>query len=102
MAAILNSPIMDSDTIVYFSEIYSHLPTLVSPLFHKKTFKLIHIWLNLMMAAILNSAILNSDTAIMDSDTLLSALRFTQIHSQSNSESDSNSFSLTQSHFILT
>ena len=33
-----------------------------------------------MMAAILNSAMLDSDTAILDSDTLLSFLRFTQKH----------------------
>ena len=39
---------------------------------------------NLMMAAILNSAMLDSDTAILDSDTLLSSLRFTQKHSHSN------------------
>ena len=37
-----------------------------------------------MMAAILNSAILDSDIAILDSDTLLSSLRFTQKHSHSN------------------
>ena len=36
-----------------------------------------------MMAAILNSAMLYSDTAILDSDTLLSSLRFTQKHSPS-------------------
>ena len=36
-----------------------------------------------MMAAILNSAMLYSDTAILDSDTLLSSLRFTQKHSHS-------------------
>ena len=36
-----------------------------------------------MMAAILNSAILDSDTAILDSNTLLSSLRFTQKHSSS-------------------
>ena len=35
------------------------------------------------MAAILNSAMLDSDTAILDSDTLLSSLRFTQKHSHS-------------------
>ena len=29
-----------------------------------------------MMAAILNSAMLDSDTAILDSDTLLTSLRF--------------------------
>ena len=40
-------------------------------------------WLNLMMAAILNSAMLDSDTAILDSDTLLSSLSFTQKHSPS-------------------
>ena len=60
-------------------------------------------WLNLMMAAILNSAMLDSDTAILDSDTLLSSLRFTQKHSHSTLmlwlkliQSDSNSFILTQ------
>ena len=36
-----------------------------------------------MMAAILNSAMLDSDTAILDSDTFLSSLRFTQKHSHS-------------------
>ena len=36
-----------------------------------------------MMAAILNSAMLDSDTAILDSNTLLSSLRFTQKHSSS-------------------
>ena len=35
------------------------------------------------MAAILNSAMLDSYTAILDSDTLLSSLRFTQKHSHS-------------------
>ena len=34
-----------------------------------------------MMAAILNSTMLDSDTAILDSDTFLSSLRFTQKHS---------------------
>ena len=36
-----------------------------------------------MMAAILKFAILDSDTAILESDTLLSSLRFTQKHSHS-------------------
>ena len=36
-----------------------------------------------MISAILNSAMLDSDTAILDSDTLLSSLRFTQKHSPS-------------------
>ena len=40
-------------------------------------------WPNLMMAAILNSTMLDSDTAILDSDTSLSSLRFTQKHSHS-------------------
>ena len=48
-------------------------------------------WLNLVMAAILNSAMLDSDTAILDSDTLLSSLRFTQKHSHS-------TLTLTQTH----
>ena len=47
------------------------------PSFAQKTFT--HsFWLNLMMAAILNSVMLDWDTAILDSDTLLSSLRFTQ------------------------
>ena len=43
-----------------------------------------------MMAAILNSAILDSDTAILDWDTLLSSLRFTQKTLSLHSDSDSN------------
>ena len=35
------------------------------------------------MVAILNSAMFDSDTVILDSDTLLSSLRFTQKHSHS-------------------
>ena len=38
-----------------------------------------------MISAILNSAMLDSDTAILDWDTLLSSLRFTQKHSSSDS-----------------
>ena len=64
MAAILNSSILDSAIL------------------HKKNFT--HsFWFNLMMAAILNSAMLDSDTAILDSNTLLSSLRFTRKHSPS-------------------
>ena len=44
-----------------------------------------------MMAAILNSAMLDSDIAILDSNTLLSSLRFTQKHSQLSLHSDSDS-----------
>ena len=58
------------------------LPSWIHPFSTKKNFT--HsFWLNLMMAAILNSAILDSDTAILDSNTLLSSLRFTQKHSSS-------------------
>ena len=64
MAAILNLAILDSAIL------------------HKNNFS--HsFWLNLMMAGILNSAMLNSDTAILDSDTLLSSLRFTERHCHS-------------------
>ena len=74
MAAIFNSTILDSGIL------------------HKKNFT--HsFWLNLMMAAILNSAMLDSDTVILDSDTLLSSLRFTQKHSHS-------SLTLTQTNSI--
>ena len=59
IAAILKSAIMDSAIL------------------QKKNFT--HsFWLNLVMAAILNSATLVSDTAILDSDTLLSSVWFTQ------------------------
>ena len=64
MAAILNSAIIDSAILHIKNFTYS-------------------FWLNLMMAAILNSAILDSETAILESDTLLSSLRFTQKHSHS-------------------
>ena len=64
------------------SQTHSHLPRLVPTISTKKNFT--HSFLpNLMMAAILNSAMLDWDTAILDSDTLLSSLRFTQKHSHS-------------------
>ena len=77
MAAILNSAILNS-TILYSGILHNNNLT------HSFSF-------NLMMGAILNSAILDSailymldsDTAILDSDTLLSSLRFTQKHSHS-------------------
>ena len=88
MAAIFNSAILDSATLVFplklthtcqdwfppFAQkkLHSHFPP---HHLHKKNFT--HsFWLNLMMAAILNSAIL-------DSYTLFSSLRFTQKHSHS-------------------
>ena len=90
-----------SKHLSFSSQTHSHFPRLVPTICTKKTFT--HsFWLNLMMATILNSAMLDSDTAILDSDTLLSSLRFTQ-----NTlsplwlwlkliQSDSNSFILTQ------
>ena len=58
------------------------LPSLFSAILYKKNFT--HsFWLNLMMAAISKSAILDSDTGILDSNTLLNSLRFTQKHSYS-------------------
>ena len=66
----------------YSSQTHSHLPRLVPHYLHKKNFT--HsFWLNLIMGAILNSAMSYSDTAILDSDTLLSSLRFIQKHSHS-------------------
>ena len=55
-----------------------------------------------MMAAILNSTMLDSDTIILDSDTLLSSLRFTQKHSHSNlalTQTNSIWFKLIHSHW---
>ena len=67
----------------FSSQTHSHLPRLVPTICTKKTFT--HSFtLNLMIqAAILNSAMLDSDIAMLDSDTLLSSLRFTQNHSPS-------------------
>ena len=86
MAAILNSANLNStilDTaILVFPLKLTHTCRDWFPPFAQKNFT--HsFWLNLMMAATLNSAMLNSDTAILDSDTLLSSLRFTQKHSHS-------------------
>ena len=50
------------------------------------------------MAAILNSAMLDSDTAILDSDTLLSSLRFTQKHSHSTLTLNQTNSIWTQTH----
>ena len=56
-----------------------------------------------MMAAILNSAMLDSATAIMDSDTLLSSLRFTQKYSHSTlTLNQTNSIWLKLNHSHLT
>ena len=79
--AILNLAIFDSSILVCPLKL-THTCQDWFPPFAQKNFT--HsFWLNLMMAAILNSAKLDSDTAILDSDTLLSSLRFTQKHSHS-------------------
>ena len=67
--------------IVFPLNSHSHLLRLVATICTKNFSH--SFWLNLMMAAILNSAMLDWDTAILDSDTLLSSLRFTQKHSHS-------------------
>ena len=81
MAAILILAILDSAMLVFPLKL-THTCNDWFPLFSQKNFTP-SFWLNLMMAAILNSAMLDSDTAILDSDTLLSSLRFTQKHSPS-------------------
>ena len=93
MAAILNSAIRDSAILHKKNFTHSFWLNLMiaamlksaildSAILQKKNFT--HsFWLNLMMAAIPNSAMLDSDTAILDSDTFLSSLRFTQKHSPS-------------------
>ena len=97
IAVILTSAILDSTWIppILYKKIFTHsfwlnlmvaailnYAILYSANLHKKNFT--HSFsLNLMMAAILNSAMLDSDTAILDSNTLLSSLRFTQKHSSS-------------------
>ena len=120
MATILNSVILDSailhKTLTQTSSIWLKLihsdstwwwqpswtlPSWIHSICTKENFT--HsFWLNLMMAAILNSAMLDSDTAILDSDTLLSSLRFTQKHSHSNltlTQTNSVWLKLIHSHF---
>ena len=64
MATILNYAILDS--AILYKKNFTH-----------------SFWLNFMMPAILNSDMLDLDTAILDSNTLLSSLRFTQKYSSS-------------------
>ena len=86
MAAILISAIMNLailySAILVFSLKLTHTCQDWFPPFEQKNFT--HsFWLRLnstIIAAILNSAMLDSDTAILDSDSLLSSLRFTQKH----------------------
>ena len=81
ISAIMNFAILDS-AILVFSLKLTHTCQDWFPPFAQKNFT--HsFWLRLIIAAILNSAMLDSDTAILDSDTLLSSLRFTQKHSHS-------------------
>ena len=75
-SAILNLAILDSAILVFPLKL-THTCRDWFPPFAEKNFT--HsFWLNLKKAAILNSAMLDSDTAILDLDTLLSSLRFTQ------------------------
>ena len=77
-SAILNLAMLDSAILVFPLKL-THTCQDWFPPFPQKNFT--HsFWLNLMMAAILNSVMLDWDTAILDSDTLLSSLRFTQKH----------------------
>ena len=86
MAAILNSAILNfailDSAILVFPLKLTHTCQDWFPPFAQKN--LTHwFWLIFMMAANLNSAMLDLATAILDSDTLLSSLRFTQKHSHS-------------------
>ena len=101
MVAILNLAILDSAILVLPFKV-NHTCQHWFPPFAQKNFT--HsFWFNLMMAAILNSAMLDSDTAILDSDTLLSSLRFTQKHSHSTlTLNQTHSIWLKLIHFHLT
>ena len=84
----------------FFFQTHSHLPRLVPTI---STKKFTHsFWLNLIMAEILNSVMLDSDTVFLDSDTLLSSLRFTQKQSHSTltlTQTNSIWLKLIHSHF---
>ena len=80
-SAILNSTILDSTILVFPLKLTHTCWDWFLP-FSQKTFT--HsFWLILMIAVIWNSVNLDPDTAMLDSDTLLSSLRFTQKHSHS-------------------
>ena len=99
--AILNLTILDSAILVFPLKLTHICQDWFRP-FAQKNFT--HsFWLNLMMTAILYSAMLDSDTGILDSDTLLSFLRFTQKHSHSTlALTQTNSIWLKLIHFHLT
>ena len=94
MSDILNSAILDS-AILNKKKIHSFILTQLDDGSHLQFYhfgfshfaqKKLHsfiLTLLMMVTAILNSAMLDSATAILDSDTLLSSLRFTQKHSHS-------------------
>ena len=89
MAAIWKLAILGSAILVFPLKLTHTCQDWFPPFAQKKTFT--HsFWLNLMMAAISKSTMLDSDTAILDSDTFLSSLRFTQKHSHSTLTLDSN------------
>ena len=92
-SAILNSTILYSAILVFPLKLIHTCPDWFPPFAKKKKNLHSFILLNLMMAAILNSIMLDSDTAILDSDTFLSSLRFTQKHSPS-TLNQTHSFSL--------
>ena len=76
-SAILNLAILELAILVFPLKLTHICQDWFPPFAQKKT--ITHSFsLNLMMTAILNSAMLDSDSAILDSDTLLSSLRFTQ------------------------
>ena len=99
-SAIMNLAILESAILVFPLKLTHTCQDWFPPFVQKKT--LIHsFWLNVMMVAILNSSILDSASGILDSDTLLSSLRFTQKHSHSTltlTQTNSNWLKLIHSH----
>ena len=83
MVAILNCAILDSAILVFTLKLSHTCQDWFPPLAHKKT-SLIHSDSTWWWQPFWNSAMLDSDTAILDSDTFLSPLTFTQKHSHSN------------------
>ena len=84
MAAILNFAMLDSETLfssLRFTPKHSHSTLTLTQLIQSDSNSFILTQLD--DGSHLELAILDSDTAILDSDTLLSALRFTQKHSHS-------------------
>ena len=99
-SAILNLAILESAILVFLVKVTHTCQDWFQP-FAQKNFT--HsLWLKLMMAAILNSAMLDWETAILVSDTLLSFLRFIQIHFHSTltlTQTNSIRLKLIHSHF---